>query len=167
MNEDRKEFLELYKLHAELADRVSQRREGANRFYVSLLTGVFIFLSVFLRYGTGVIDGWLVMVVAGLFGILLSVSWFIVVRSYRQLNTGKFNALLDLEKKLAYPFFTREWELLGEGKNICRYWKLTIVETFLPICFCVFFSLVVLGAAFVITEPTTTGGVNYQAPKSR
>ena len=149
MNEDRKEFLELYKLHAELADRVSQRREGANRLYVSLLTGVLIFLAVFLRYGAGVIPVCLGMVVAGFFGILLSVSWFIVVRSYRQLNTGKFNALLDLEKKLSYPFFTREWELLGEGKNIGRYWKLTIVETFLPIGFFVF-SLVVLVSAFAI-----------------
>ena len=27
----RNEMLEIYKLHAELADRVSQRREGANR----------------------------------------------------------------------------------------------------------------------------------------
>ena len=149
MNEDRKEFLELYKLHAELADRVSQRREGANRLYVSLLTGVLIFLAVFLRYGTGVIPVWLGMVVAGFFGVLLSVSWFIVVRSYRQLNAGKFNALLDLEKKLVYPFFTREWELLGEGKNIDRYWKLTTVETFLPIGFFLF-SLVVLVAAFAI-----------------
>ncbi len=35
---DRTELLEIYKLHAELADRVSQRREGANRLYVSLLT---------------------------------------------------------------------------------------------------------------------------------
>ena len=34
------EMLEIYKLHAELADRVSQRREGANRLYVSLLVGL-------------------------------------------------------------------------------------------------------------------------------
>ena len=51
MDEDKTELLEIYKLHAELADRVSQRREGANRLYVSLLTGLFIFLAAMVRYG--------------------------------------------------------------------------------------------------------------------
>ena len=44
----------------------------------------------------------------------------------------------ELEEKLAYPFFKREWELLGHGKDISRYWKLTVVETILPIGFFVF-----------------------------
>ena len=34
----RNEMLEIYKLHAELADRVSQRREGANRLYRKMRT---------------------------------------------------------------------------------------------------------------------------------
>ncbi len=51
MNENRQELLEIYKLHAELADRVSQRREGANRLFVSLLTGMLIFMAALLRYG--------------------------------------------------------------------------------------------------------------------
>ena len=38
-------LLEIYKLHAGLADRVSQRREGANRLYVSLNVGLVIFLA--------------------------------------------------------------------------------------------------------------------------
>ena len=37
---EQNERLEIYKLHAELADRVSQRREGANRLYVTLLLGI-------------------------------------------------------------------------------------------------------------------------------
>ena len=90
MDEKRQELLEIYKLHAELADRVSQRREGANRLYVSLLIGLVLFAAALLRFGT------------------------------------------DLERHLAYPFFTKEWELLGEGKKRSRYWRLTVVETALP-----------------------------------
>jgi len=68
-----------------------------------------------------------------------------VIRSYRQLNTGKFAALDELEQKLDYPFLTREWELLGRGRNRNRYWKLTVVETFLPtIFFLLFFSFLVI-----------------------
>ena len=134
------ELLEVYKLHAELADRVSQRREGANRIYVSLLVGIVVFLGALLRFGIGEVPMETVLCSLGGFGALLSLSWYVVIRSYRQLNSGKFRALHELEKKLVYPFFKREWELLAEGKKISRYWKLTVVEVSLPI---VFFALFV------------------------
>ena len=80
-----------------------------------------------------------VLVGGGIFGILLSVSWLIAIRSYRQLNSAKFKLLLELEEKLAYPFYSREWELLGEGKKASRYLELTFVETILPFCFIIIF----------------------------
>lgn len=141
MDEDKRELLEIYKLHAELADRVSQRREGANRLYVSLLTAIPVLLAAFLRYGAGAIPVKAILTAGGVLGALLSASWYIVIRSYRQLNAGKFDALHELEEKLAYPFFTREWELLEEdgnrkeSRNRSRYWRLTVVETGLPIGF--------------------------------
>lgn len=58
-----------------------------------------------------------------------------MIRSYRQLNDDKFAALLELEDKLSHSFFKREWELLEEGKNARRFWKLTVVETDLPTIF--------------------------------
>ena len=136
MNETkRNELLEIYRLHAELADRVSQRREGANRLYVSLLLGLVALLAALLRFGVGDLSPRIVLLAAGIVGALLSASWYVVIRSYRQLNTGKFLALHELEQKIAYPFFEREWELLGKGADRRRYWRLTIVETFLPIAF--------------------------------
>lgn len=135
MDEDRTELLEIYKLHAELADRVSQRREGANRLYVSLLTGLFVFLAAMVRYGVEAVSVWVGLLVAGILGLALSSSWYIVIRSYRQLNTGKFQVLGDLEDKLAFPFFRREWKVLEAGENRSKYWRLTVVETFLPLLF--------------------------------
>lgn len=135
MDEDRTELLEIYKLHAELADRVSQRREGANRLYVSLLTGLFVFLAAMVRYGAEAVSVWVGLLVAGILGLALSSSWYIVIRSYRQLNTGKFKVLGDLEDKLAFPFFRREWKVLEAGENRSKYWRLTVVETFLPLLF--------------------------------
>jgi hypothetical protein len=142
---DRNELLEIYKLHAELADRVSQRREGANRLYVSLLAGLAAFLAVLIRFGTGGVPVKVVLVVVGVAGAALSASWYVVLRSYRQLNTGKFRALHELEDRLAYPFFRREWDLLGEGEDRSRYWRLTVVEVGLP---CIFFVLFVALLAF-------------------
>ena len=85
---------------------------------------------------------------AGIFGALLSLSWFFVLWSYRQLNSGKFKALHDLETKLVYPFFTTEWKLLAKGRERERYWKLTVVETGLP---WIFFALFVALALFSFT----------------
>lgn len=135
MDMDRRELLEIYKLHAELADRISQRREGANRLYVSLLAAISALLAASLRYGTGVFPVYGILMTGGLLGILLSASWFVVIRSYRQLNTGKFAILHELETKLSYPFFQREWAHLQKGRSLIRYWKLTVVETFVPIGF--------------------------------
>lgn len=140
------ELLEIYKLHAELADRVSQRREGANRLYVSLITGVVVFLGALIRFGIGDIPTDFVFCAVGVFGVLLSLSWFVIIRSYRQLNSGKFHALHELEEKLAYPFYKREWDLLDKGKRMSRYWKLTVVETFLPIIILVLFFILILYA---------------------
>ena len=142
----KQELLEIYKLHAELADRVSQRREGANRLFVSLLTGTLIFFAAFLRYGTGTMPVDVVLIAVGVFGVLLSASWYIIIRSYRQLNSGKFAALHELEEQLAYPLFKREWELLGmeEKPKARRYWKLTVVETFLPIIFAILFLALII-----------------------
>ncbi|MCS1409997.1 MAG: hypothetical protein M2R45_03185 [Verrucomicrobia subdivision 3 bacterium] len=138
MNDSNKDqqLLELYKLHAELADRVSQRREGANRLYVSILTGFFVTIVVPARIGAKLIfaDPWF-FTVSGLLGMALSSSWYVVIRSYRQLNSGKFAALDELEDKLEYPFFQREWKILKKGENFRNYWKLTVVETSLPMIF--------------------------------
>ena len=68
------ELLEIYKLHAELADRVSQRREGANRLYVSLLVGLMVFLGALLRFGAGCVPVGIILFTAGAIGSLLSVS---------------------------------------------------------------------------------------------
>ena len=144
MDENRRELLEIYKLHAELADRVSQRREGANRLFVSLLTGTLIFLVALLRYGAETMPVGAILTAISIFGIFLSAAWYIIIRSYRQLNSGKFAALHELEEKLAYPFFKREWELLEEGKSRSRYWKLTVVETFLPVIFTLLYLVLII-----------------------
>ncbi len=152
---DRKhELLEIYKLHAELADSISRQRGTANRFYMLVLSGLSVLFSALLQRRNGVPLGWL-MIGFGLLGTLLAAAWYIIIRSYRQLNSGKFGkfkVLQELEEKLAYPFFTREWELLKEGTDRKTYSELTIVETFVPIIFCVcFVGLLLIGVVLLVT----------------
>ena len=130
------EIHELYKLHAELADRVSQRREGANRLYVSVLAGMVAVLAISIRFGVAGLPSDIVMLLTGILGVLLSLNWLVVIRSYRQLNSGKFAALKGLEAQLAYQFFAIEKESLKE-----RYVRLTVAESALPWIFFVLFAV--------------------------
>lgn len=140
------ERLEIYKLHAELADRVSQRREGANRLYVSLLVGLVVFLAALLRFGMGQVPVQPVLGGLGAFGVLLSISWIIVILSYRQLNSAKFRVLQEMEEQLVHKFFVREEGLFSEGGIFGRYRKLTVVETVLPIIFIILFCALIVYA---------------------
>lgn len=143
-DQEQEQLLEIYKLHAELADRVSQRREGANRLHVSLLLGLMVFLAALMRYGADEVSAEIVLRAVAAIGALLSLTWYAVIRSYRQLNTGKFKTLRELEKELGYAFFTREWEMLAKGRSRKRYWKLTAVETSLPWIFLVLFLILMI-----------------------
>ncbi len=132
------QLLEIYKLHTKLADRVSQRREGANRLYAGLLVAFATFIIALIRFSIGPHGEEALLIefaVAGIVGMGLSLSWFLVIRSYRQLNTGKFRALQEIEKQLDFEFLSREWELLREGRDFRTYWKLTVAESILPVMF--------------------------------
>ena len=130
--------LEIYKLHAELADRVSQRRLGSNRIYGGLLVGMMLFLGALLKIEGAASQDGMVFCVIGFVGALLAVSWDRVVRSYEQLNSGKFKALRELEEKLNYRFFEREWHFLGHGEGADqdegagKYLRLSRVERSVP-----------------------------------
>ena len=143
--DEKQELLEIYKLHAELADSVSKQRATANRFYILILSGLAVLFSTFLQHKNGVPLGWL-MIGFGAFGMLLAVAWHGVIRSYRQLNTAKFEVLHELEEKLAYPFSKREWDLLAKGKDRKIYQQLTVAESRVPVIFGIcFLALLLIG----------------------
>ncbi len=128
-------YVDLYKLHAELTDRVSQRREGANRLHVSIAVALVVFLGTLIRFSEDRTLDAIVILAIGICGLIVSASWYIVLRSYRQLNTEKFRVLHDMETRLPYQFFTMEWDPESAGTKSNRYWKLSVVETIMPMMF--------------------------------
>ena len=136
---ERQELIEIYKLHAHLADQVSNRREGANRLHVSLLVGLLSVVAIIIRFGPDEVVDWRIFVIVGVLGTLLSLSWWLVIRSYKQLNANKFRVLGDLETMLPFEFFNSEWDPEQAGRKSNQYLELTKVENFLPMMFGAFF----------------------------
>ena len=127
-------ILEQYKLYVEMADRVSVRRGLANTFFLTVNTTVFTTIGLLWSRQPEA------PTVAALIPLLILLVqcfvWFWVVRSYRQLNSGKWAVVGALERRLpASPWWNAEWHALGEGKSPARYWPLTHVEQFVPALF--------------------------------
>ena len=129
-------LLEQYKLYVEMADRVSARRGLANTFFLTLNTAVFTTIGFFWKDRPEATRWLLVFPLVVLIGQCF--AWFWIVRSYRQLNSGKWAVVGALERRLpASPWWSAEWEALGRGEDPARYWPLTHVEQLVPFLFAI------------------------------
>ena len=124
-------LLEQYKLYVEMADRISERRMQTNKFYISLLSGVLALFSILVSMSK--FNQTVIFIIVSLLGIALCILWHINIRSYRQLNSGKFKVIHEMEQYLPFPCYDKEWELLGEGKEKSKYLQLTRVEKYVPL----------------------------------
>lgn len=127
----KEQLLEQYKLYVEMADRISERRMQTNKFYISLLSGLLALLSILVSIGK--LNQTLIFVIVSLLGMALCILWHINIRSYRQLNSGKFKVIHEMEQNLPFPCYDKEWEILGKGKEKSKYLQLTRVEKYIPL----------------------------------
>jgi hypothetical protein len=123
------QYIELYKLAVEMADRVSARRATANAFFLTVNTALLAFVS------SGSLNVfWLV----ALAGIALSATWWVLLKSYRDLNAAKFDVITKMETDLEAQVFGDEWETLKEKRSEGwrgRYAEFGTVERFVPFIF--------------------------------
>ncbi|WP_433526833.1 RipA family octameric membrane protein [Nocardia pseudovaccinii] len=126
--------LEQYRLYVEMADRVSARRGLTNTFFLTLNSGIFTLAAAFGKSPSQDKVWWLAIPLAAILGQCF--AWFYLVRSYRLLNTAKYQVVGALEERLpASPFWRAEWWALGEGTDRARYWPLSHIEQWIPILF--------------------------------
>jgi hypothetical protein len=127
---------QLYQLAVEMADRISARRGVANSFFAALQSGVLGVLGFLTTAGADP-DRW-VLVAVCVAGVATSVTWFLLLRSYRTLNRAKFVVIGDLETRLPYAVFANEWQSLKRDPIRTwrtRYAELGTVERLVPVVF--------------------------------
>lgn len=127
------QVFDLYKMAVEMADRVSARRSAANTFYLSLQTAGLAILGFVTSLPVQPTDGLLVAIC--LVGAATGVTWFLQLRSYRDLNRAKFNVINDIEKQLPVAVFSAEWDSLKQdpvSRWRPRYAELGTIERVVP-----------------------------------
>ena len=141
------QLLEIYKIHVEQANNISNRRTTINRFYQVFLSGLVVIFAATLQNKNGesvkLLSGisieWIMLVLGGL-GMWLTLIWCISVDSNLLQNTRKYETLKILEGKLEYQFLKQEWKFLGLDRDR-TYRSLATTEFLAPITFFLFFSV--------------------------
>lgn len=106
-----------------MADKISERRNNTNNFFLTLNSGLVAF-SVLFQY-----DKEISVAIVGLF---VSVLWIQSIANYKKLNSNKFKIINELEKELPTQPFNYEWHILGRGNDIEKYKRVTEIEKIIP-----------------------------------
>lgn len=128
----RAEFFELYKLMVASSEALVNRRQAVNTFFLTMNGALLTAIGLFLHAG-----GRSHLKAAGVFlvalsGVISSYAWGSLLKSFGQLNTGKFAIINAMERWLAASIYDAEWEALGRGEMPKIYKSFTSREGILP-----------------------------------
>ncbi|MBU0727455.1 hypothetical protein KKA95_02115 [Patescibacteria group bacterium] len=124
-------LFEQYKFYLESIEKVSDRRQGANNYFITVNTVLISLIGMALEGSFIQFAEWIKPFIAGLGVVICIVFWFLI-RSYKQLNTGKFKVLHEIEEQLPIDLYRYEWSVLGKGKKIGTYFPFSHIEQFIP-----------------------------------
>ena len=136
-------LLDQYKLFVESADRVSERSTSANNYLLTV--NAFLVTVYGLAASLARNQAWILVVPVA--GVLVCITWLVLIRSYRNLNTAKFKVLHELEQQLPAALFDREWDHAqrDQGK---AYKPLTHIEPYIPLIFAALYVILAICAIF-------------------
>ena len=131
---DRAVLFDQYKLYAAEAERLSVRRTLTSAFFLIVNLGALVAGTALLA--TSPERPWLFTVaLVAAFGLCL--GWFWIIRSYRQMASGKYSVISHLEKQLPAAPGVAEWSAVGLGRDSSRYLPMSNIEVWAPALFAV------------------------------
>lgn len=136
-------------MYIEGAEKISDRRQNANNFFLTLNT---VLISVIgLSFQIKILENlsW-ARVLLAMLGLLICIIFWFLLRSYKQLNSGKFKVIHEIEQSLPLTVYDYEWKILGEGKDQRKYYPFSHIELLIPWVFGIIY--VFLGVAFVVSN---------------
>jgi len=140
-------LFEQYKIYVEGVEKISDRRQNANNYFIAINTAIITFFGLSFQIDFFENLFWVRGLLA-LLGVIICVIFWFLLRSYKQLNSGKFKVIHAIEKELPLALYDYEWEVLGRGKDKKLYYPFSHIEIFIPGVFVLVY--LVLGFVFLI-----------------
>jgi hypothetical protein len=145
-------LFEQYKLYVEMADKISERRQSANSFFLTVNTAIVGLTTYFAFCGISC-KSLILFSPISIAGLVICFTWYRLIRSYKDLNTAKFKVIHEIEQKLPFAPYDLEWEKVGRGKNPELYLPFTHIEICVP---WVFFSIHAFVVVFIFLKTVGT-----------
>lgn len=150
-------ILEQYKLYVDSALKTSEQRNNANTFFLTLHTLLIGAIGLIFQAKFLPDPRWLILLPVTA-ALMLCGVWWRLLKSYQQLNSGKFAVIDEFESKLpARPFVSAEWYVLGEGNVPELYSPFTSVERIVPIMFAFLYIISALAFIYSLVVPGVQG----------
>jgi len=145
-NDYKSHLFEQYKIYIEGIEKTSDRRQHANNYFITINTALISLIGLSFQIKIFENLPWIKSILAFV-GIIICVIFWFLIRSYKQLNTGKFAVIHEIEKHLPLALYKYEWEMLGEGKDNKKYYPFSHIELLIPWVFGIIYAL--LGLYFL------------------
>ncbi len=140
-------LLEQYKIYINAAEKISDRRQKANEFFLGLNSALVTLLGFFAAK-TPENEIRSLLILSSTAGILMCYLWYRMVLSYKGLNSGKFKVIHMIEARLPLALYDTEWEMLGRGKDKSKYCPFTHIELWVPWIF-IFIYIILIFSTFL------------------
>ena len=124
-------LLAQYQLYVESVEKISDRRQNANNYFITINTVLISFLGVLFQVKIFENTFWIKLLIP-LVGVIICVIFWYLLRSYKQLNTGKFRVIHEIEQRLPAALYDYEWHILKEGKDKKVYYPFSHIEIIIP-----------------------------------
>lgn len=145
-NDYKEHLFEQYKLYVESIEKTSDRRQHANSYFITINTALISLIG--LSFQIKVFENLsFVKSILALVGIIVCIVFWYLIRSYKQLNTGKFDVVHKIEEHLPLALYKYEWEVLGKGEDNKKYYPFSHIELVIPWVFGIIYAL--LGLYFL------------------
>ena len=122
-------LLKQYEICVNMADKISERRGNANKFYSALLLA---FLSAITAFITkNLYEYYPVLLILLVLQITLCIIWIVSLNTYKNLNKAKFDVINEMENNLLVQAYTLEWKYFKKYQTI----TISRIEISIPIVF--------------------------------
>ena len=136
-------LIDQYKIYIGAAEKISDRRQKTNEFFLGLNTALVALLG-FVTSKAVLPNMTLLILVSATAGITICYLWFRIIASYKGLNGAKFKVIHAIELRLPLALYDTEWEMLGRGEDKSKYWPFSHIELFVPKIFVAIYAILIL-----------------------
>lgn len=131
--------LDLYKLMVSSSEGLVARRQGVNTFFLTINGVILTAAGLLIGNQSDPRFQAIGLAVLTITGAILALAWQSLIKSFGQLNTGKFAVINRIEQILPAAIYLAEWKALDEGRNPKKYQTFTSREVWTPWTFFVIY----------------------------